>query len=261
MRSDGRLTLVELAAALRDGRLRPEDLADDPRAGVRRLAAQWARQRARLWDEQRRVVALFARERDAWRAGIAPVAGVDEAGRGPLAGPVVAAAVVFEAPHPIPRLKDSKKLRPTEREAVYEAIVAAASAIGLGIAEVDEIDRLNILGATRLAWCRAIAALGRPPALVLLDGNIPADLPVPQVTIVGGDEVCASIAAASVVAKVRRDRLMVELDRRYPVYGFARHKGYATREHLAAVRRFGPSPEHRRAFLPADLRRGSLGDF
>ena len=257
-RPGGRTTLAALAAALRDGHLQPEDLVGDPREGARRLAAQWMRRRARDAADTRRVIEMFSRERDAWTAGIAPVAGVDEAGRGQLAGPVVAAAVVFDETRPIRRLKDSKRLRPEEREALYDEIAAAASAIGLGVADVREIDRFNILGATGLAWSRAITSLPRVPALVLLDGNIKAGVPVPQVTIVKGDATCASIAAASIVAKVTRDRLMVALDRTYPTYGFAAHKGYATAEHLAAVRRLGPSPEHRRAFLPDDLRQASL---
>jgi ribonuclease HII len=171
---------------------------------------------------------------------------------------VVAAAVIFAGARLIRRLNDSKRLQPEEREALYDEIAAAASAISIGVADVREIDRFNILVATGLAWSRAITSLPQAPALVLLDGSIKAGVPMAQVTIVKGDATCASIAAASIVAKVTRDRLMVDLDRAYPLYGFARHKGYATAEHLAAVRRFGPSPQHRRAFLPEDLRQESL---
>ncbi|MDR7545184.1 MAG: ribonuclease HII [Armatimonadota bacterium] len=254
----GRPTLAALAAALRAGALDPADLAGDPRAGARALAERWRRRQHRLEAEVRRVVAMFAREREAWIAGISPVAGVDEAGRGPLAGPVVAAAVVFPEIQPIRGLNDSKKLRPGEREALYDAIAAAGAWIGVGTADVEEIDRYNILGATARAWGRAIASLPRRPALVLLDGNVRASMPTPQVTIVRGDATCASIAAASIVAKVTRDRMMIDLDRRFPGYGFRRHKGYATAEHLNALRRLGPSPAHRRAFLPADLRQQVL---
>jgi ribonuclease HII len=255
--SAARPTLAALSAALRAGQMDPADLLADPRAGVRHLARRWVRHRERARQESERVAALFARERDAWASGCAAVAGLDEVGRGSLAGPVVAAAVVFPEMRVIPGLKDSKKLKPGEREALHDQIVRSA-VIGIGIADVAEIDRHNILGATGLAWGRAVASLPRPPALVLLDGNLRAGIAVPQVTIVKGDATCASIAAASIVAKVTRDRLMVDLDRRFPGYGLAQHKGYATAFHLAAVRRFGPSPEHRRAFLPADLQQEPL---
>lgn len=249
----GRPTLAALAASLRLGHLDPSTLESDPRAGARVLAARWRRRHQRAEAEARRLADLFVREQAAWQAGITPVAGVDEAGRGPLAGPVVAAAVIFPALRLIRKLKDSKRLQPAEREALYDEIASCGATIGVGIAEVNEIDRFNILGATRLAWSRAVAALRRAPALVLIDGNMRAETAIPQATLVKGDAQCASIAAASIVAKVTRDRLMVELDRRHPQYGFARHKGYATAEHLAALRRFGPSPAHRRVFLPADL--------
>lgn len=186
-------------------------------------------------------------------AGISPVAGLDEAGRGPLAGPVVAAAVIFPGERSIPNLRDSKQLTPRMREAVFDAIRASGALVGIGVADVPEIDLHNILGATKLAWGRAVASLGVVPALVLVDGNVRAPLSVHQVTLVKGDQLCASIAAASVVAKVTRDRLMVDLDLRDPRYGFARHKGYATPQHLAAIRRWGPTPMHRRAFLPSDI--------
>jgi ribonuclease HII len=196
---------------------------------------------------------LFSRERAAWAGGAGHVAGVDEAGRGPLAGPVVAGAVIFPEVRIILRLNDSKRLRPAEREALYDEIVASGAAIGIGVAGVDEINRYNILGATRLAWGRAVAALPLRPALILIDGNAGATFEARVETIVKGDACCASIAAASIVAKVVRDRLMADLDRQYPAYGFARHKGYATADHLDAVRRIGPTPAHRAAFLPADL--------
>ncbi len=251
--SAGRPTLAALAASLRSGHLDPSMLEADPRAGARFLAARWRRRCQRAEAEARRLADLFAREQAAWRAGIAPVAGVDEAGRGPLAGPVVAAAVMFPEVRLIRKLKDSKRLQAAEREALYDEIASSGATIGVGVAEVNEIDRVNILGATRLAWSRAVSSLGQPPALVLIDGNMRGELAFPQATLVKGDALCASIAAASIVAKVTRDRLMIDLDRRHPQYGFARHKGYATVEHLAALRRFGPSPAHRRAFLPEDL--------
>ncbi len=254
----GRPTLAALAASLRSGQFDPAILEADPRAGARALAIRWARRCQRAEAEARRLAGMFAREQAAWLAGLSPVAGVDEAGRGPLAGPVVAAAVIFPGVRLIRKLRDSKRLHPVEREALYDDIAAAGATIGVGVAEVGEIDHFNILGATRLAWSRAVASLGQIPALVLIDGNMRAELSIPQATLVKGDAQCASIAAASIVAKVTRDRLMVELDRRHPQYGFARHKGYATLEHLAALRRFGPSPAHRQAFLPANLRQEHL---
>jgi ribonuclease HII len=253
-----RPSLAALAAALRAGTLDPSALAADPRAGARALAERAARRQARLETERRRLEALFAHEAAAWRAGATTVAGVDEAGRGPLAGPVVAAAVVFPAVAPLWRLRDSKQLDPRARERLYDEIASSGASIGIGLADVDEIERHNILGATQLAWARAVASLPAIPALVLLDGNRPGALPAPQRTVVKGDARCASIAAASIIAKVTRDRLMVDLDRRYPQYGFARHKGYATADHLAALRRFGPSPVHRHRYLPAALRRIEL---
>ncbi|MDR7556718.1 MAG: ribonuclease HII [Armatimonadota bacterium] len=253
-----RPTLAALAAALAAGTVAAAELARDPRAGARRLAAQWARRQARAEAERARLAAMFAHERAAWAAGIAPVAGVDEAGRGPLAGPVVAAAVVFPEELPVPQLRDSKRLTPAARLAVYERLLACGAAVGIGVAEVDEIDRHNILGATALAWTRALAALPVAPALVLIDGHLRAPVAVAQRPIVRGDAQCASIAAASIVAKVTRDRLMEALDARYPQYGFAHHKGYATAAHLAALRRWGPCPAHRRAFVSAALRQHAL---
>lgn len=181
--------------------------------------------------------------------GFAPVCGVDEAGRGPLAGPVCAAAVVLPRGLVIPGLDDSKKLTERRREALYDVITAQALAYGVAFASEREIDELNILQATYLAMNRAIAAMGTAPALALIDGNRNAGIAVPSRCVVGGDGKCASIAAASVLAKVTRDRYMLELDARYPGYGFAKHKGYGTAAHYAALREKGPSEVHRRTFL------------
>ena len=181
--------------------------------------------------------------------GFAPVCGVDEAGRGPLAGPVCAAAVVLPRGLVIPGLNDSKKLTERRREALYDVITAQALAYGVAFASEREIDELNILQATYLAMNRAIAAMGTAPALALIDGNRNGGIAVPSRRVVGGDGKCASIAAASVLAKVTRDRYMLELDARYPGYGFAKHKGYGTAAHYAALREKGPSEVHRRTFL------------
>lgn len=181
--------------------------------------------------------------------GFAPVCGVDEAGRGPLAGPVCAAAVLLPRGLVIPGLNDSKKLTERRREALYDVITAQALAYGVAFASEREIDELNILQATYLAMNRAIAAMGTAPALALIDGNRNGGIAVPSRCVVGGDGKCASIAAASVLAKVTRDRYMLELDARYPGYGFAKHKGYGTAAHYAALREKGPSEVHRWTFL------------
>jgi ribonuclease HII len=177
------------------------------------------------------------------------VAGVDEAGRGPLAGPVVAAAVVL-APDAAPDgIDDSKKLTP-ERRRELAAAIRAAGHVGIGIAEPEEIDRLNILHATMAAMVRAVAALPEPPAVALVDGNRLPGLTCPAQAVVGGDTLCASIAAASIVAKAVRDALMTDACARWPGYAFSSHFGYATPAHRAALIRLGPSPIHRRSFAP-----------
>jgi ribonuclease HII len=177
------------------------------------------------------------------------VCGVDEAGRGPLAGPVVAAAVVLDARRVPAGLADSKKLAPARREELARALAMCAQ-VGVGAASVAEIDRLNILQATLLAMRRAVAALPHPPDHALVDGNRLPDLPCPASAIVRGDERIASIAAASIVAKVVRDRLMRLLARRYPAYRWESNKGYGTADHLAALARLGASRHHRLSFAP-----------
>ena len=178
------------------------------------------------------------------------IAGVDEAGRGPLAGPVVAAAVILEEDHGVSGLKDSKQLTPLRRETLAGAIRDRAVAWALGVAEAEEIDRVNILQASLAAMSRAVAALGVPPQRVLVDGNRAPRLTCEVRAVVGGDRRIAVVSAASILAKVARDGLMTELDRLYPEYGFARHKGYPTAAHRAALARYGPCPVHRRSFAP-----------
>ena len=175
--------------------------------------------------------------------------GVDEAGRGPLAGPVCAAAVVLPPELRIPGLNDSQKLSEKKREELYDIICREAITFGIAFAGVDEIEALNIKGATYLAMDRAIGELESVPDLALVDGNDKNTLSVPAIKVVKGDQLCASIAAASILAKVKRDRFMLELDKQYPQYGFARHKGYGTAAHYAALREFGPSPVHRPTYL------------
>ncbi|MGH7949372.1 MAG: ribonuclease HII [Candidatus Binataceae bacterium] len=189
-------------------------------------------------------------ERKLWRAGHQAVAGIDEAGVGPMAGPVVAAAVIFAPEYFIAGVHDSKQLRSDQRTRLDCEIRAGALALAVGVAEPAEIDRLNIYWATMLAMRRALDALAWQPDHVLVDGRTVPELTLPQTRIVGGDRKSFCIAAASIVAKVTRDAIMLELDARYPEYGFARHKGYCTEDHLHALRRHGPSPIHRQSFAP-----------
>jgi ribonuclease HII len=179
------------------------------------------------------------------------VAGVDEAGRGPLAGPVAVAAVILDPARRIDGLGDSKALSEARREALFPRIQSDALAFAIVFVHADEIDRLNILQATMAGMRRAVAALAMPPSRVLVDGNrVPPGLGIAAEAIVKGDAKIAAISAASILAKVARDRWMLDLDAAHPEYGFAAHKGYPTPEHLDALRRFGPCPAHRRSFAP-----------
>ncbi len=187
-------------------------------------------------------------ESAAWRRGITCLAGVDEAGRGPLAGPVVAAAVVLAPGARIAGVDDSKRLPPEERQRLFEVIRERAAGVGVGIVDHLTIDRINILQATRLAMGQALGALGVEPELVLTDYVTVPGLRCPQRNLVEGDRRSASVAAASIIAKVTRDRIMEEADREYPVYGFGRHKGYPTPEHRTALEQHGPCALHRRTF-------------
>lgn len=187
------------------------------------------------------------------------VAGVDEAGRGPLAGPVVAAAVILDPANEISGLRDSKALSEAERERLFDEIMARALCSSVGRASVEEIDRLNILQATLLAMRRAVLGLRLAPRLVLVDGNRVPVLPMRCEALIRGDALVPAVSAASIVAKVTRDRWCVQVDQSYPHYGFAQHKGYGTPQHLAALQAHGASPEHRRSFAPvaqALLRQG-----
>lgn len=192
---------------------------------------------------------LWLLENEIYASGVSCLCGVDEAGRGPLAGPVCAAAVMLPHGLDIPGLNDSKKLTEKKREELYDIICAGAVCYGVAFAGVEEIERLNILNATFLAMNRAIAQLSVPPQLALIDGNRDSGIEAPSRCIVKGDALCADIAAASVLAKVTRDRYMTALASEYPQYGFEKHKGYGTKQHYAAIREFGPSPAHRMSFL------------
>jgi ribonuclease HII len=200
----------------------------------------------------------FRRERRALNSDIFPVAGCDEAGRGPLAGPVVAAAVILD-PARIPRgLNDSKKLDADEREALYEKICASAQ-VAVAFGSTRRIDRDNILRASLWALARAVKALPVRPKLVFVDGNMKIDCGCDCQAVVSGDALVASIAAASIVAKVTRDRLMKRLGLEHPGYGFERHMGYSVPEHFAALARLGPTIHHRRSFAPVAARLAALG--
>ncbi len=181
------------------------------------------------------------------------IAGVDEAGRGPLAGPVIAAAVILSPDHLISGLTDSKKLTEKKREALYDIIYAHALSVGVGRAEVEEIDRINILQASLLAMQRAVENLTMTPALALIDGNICPTLLCKSKAIIRGDQTEPAISAASIIAKVVRDREMIALDLKFPGYGFAQHKGYGTKKHLEALQKYGVSTVHRRSFAPVAI--------
>lgn len=194
-------------------------------------------------------------------AGRGPVAGVDEAGRGPLAGPVVAAAVILPAVGGVAGLDDSKKLSAGNRARLFGLITEHPDVHwAVGIADAGEIDRINILRATHVAMARAVAGLRVRPGLCLIDGLPVPGFPLPAHAVVKGDSLSLSIAAASIVAKVTRDRIMAALDREFPEYGFATHQGYGTRAHLAALERQGPCPHHRRSFRPVSQLRLPFAD-
>ncbi|MGD9784358.1 MAG: ribonuclease HII [Hyphomicrobiaceae bacterium] len=199
------------------------------------------------------IVATFELETVELQLRGGPIAGIDEAGRGPWAGPVVAAAVVLNPNDLPPGIADSKALDADAREIVFARILERAIAIGVGIADPERIDRENILNATMWAMAEAVRALNVRPRLALVDGNRKPQLDLECRTIVKGDAKCLSIAAASIVAKVTRDRMMVALADDHPHHGFERHKGYGTPEHREAIRRFGVTPHHRRSFKPVQL--------
>lgn len=192
---------------------------------------------------------LWTLENELYDSGVTLLCGVDEAGRGPLAGPVCAAAVRLPRGLVIEGLNDSKKLSEKKREALFGVICEKAESYGIAFATVEEIEELNILGATMLAMNRALAQIAPAPELALIDGNRSAGIEVPARCVVKGDATCADIAAASILAKVTRDRYMLKLAEQYPQYGFAQHKGYGTAAHYAALRAYGPSPVHRPSFL------------
>lgn len=224
-----------------------ESYGEDGRNGVQLLIAQAKRRLLNLETERARIYALEEYERA--YASYGAICGVDEAGRGPLAGPVVAGAVILPKDCEILYIDDSKKLSAKKREALYEVIMDQAVAVGVGMADHARIDEINILQATYEAMREAIRHLSVKPDLLLNDAVTIPGVEILQVPIVHGDAKSISIGAASIVAKVTRDRMMVEYDRLMPEYGFASNKGYGSREHIAALRKYGPSPIHRASFI------------
>ena len=235
---------------------RPLDVATeaallaDPRAGAKAILHAVARRRSENRAEGQRLRKLLRYENALWASGVLRVAGVDEAGMSPLAGPVAAAAVVFAPGSRIPGIDDSKKLDAAARARLAEEIKVTALAWSVGLAAVEEIDTINIYWAGLLAMRRAVEGLSLAPQHLLLDARRLKDLSTPQQAIVKGDAKSLTIAAASILAKTARDALMCKLDAEHPGYGFAKHKGYPVREHLAALEKLGASPVHRRSFAP-----------
>lgn len=224
-----------------------EVYSSDDRAGVKKLVSAYRKKEEALQKERMRLEDMRSFENKYSTYSL--ICGIDEAGRGPLAGPVVAGAVILPKDCEILYLNDSKKLSPAKREALYEEIMEKAEAVGVGMASPARIDEINILQATYEAMREAVYNLGVTPELLLNDAVTIPDVSIPQVPIIKGDAKSVSIAAASIIAKVTRDRLMVQYDEILPGYGFARHKGYGSKDHIEAIRRLGSTPIHRRTFI------------
>lgn len=221
--------------------------ADDPRSGVQKILTKYQKQDKKLTEERIRIKKMYAYEEKYSQYDY--ICGIDEVGRGPLAGPVVAGAVILPKGCEILYINDSKQLSAKKREALYEEIKSKAIAIGVGIVSPAKIDEINILQATYMAMREAISKLSAVPQLLLNDAVTIPEVIIPQVPIIKGDAKSVSIAAASIVAKVTRDRLMEEYDRVLPGYGFASNKGYGSAEHIAALKELGPTPIHRNTFI------------
>ena len=226
-----------------------EELILDGRAGVQAAISKRKRELQKQVDEDLRLEKMLAYEKELYAQGIDLIAGVDEVGRGPLAGPVVAAAVILPKACKIPGLNDSKKIPKSKHKEIYEAVLQNAIAIGIGVKDNQVIDQVNIYEATKLAMMEAIGQLEPQPQHLLIDA-MKLDLPIPQTSIIKGDANSLSIAAASIVAKVTRDQMMEKFDREYPGYDFAQNAGYGTAKHLAGLDKLGVTPIHRRSFEP-----------
>lgn len=225
------------------------ELEQDSRSGVIQAIAKRKKEIQKRLDEDERLEGMLAYEKELYTQGIQLIAGVDEVGRGPLAGPVVAAAVILPKACKIPGLNDSKKIPKSKHKEIYEAVLQNAIAIGIGVKDNHVIDQVNIYEATKLAMMEAIGQLEPQPQHLLIDA-MRLDLPIPQTSIIKGDANSLSIAAASIVAKVTRDQMMEEFDKEYPGYDFAQNAGYGTAKHLAGLDKLGVTPIHRRSFEP-----------
>ncbi len=225
------------------------ELEQDSRSGVIQAIAKRKREIQKRLDEDERLEGMLAYEKECYARGMELIAGVDEVGRGPLAGPVVAAAVILPKACKIPGLNDSKKIPKSKHKEIYEAVLQNAIAIGIGVKDNQVIDQVNIYEATKLAMVEAIGQLEPQPQHLLIDA-MRLDLPISQTSIIKGDANSLSIAAASIVAKVTRDQMMEEFDKEYPGYDFAQNAGYGTAKHLAGLDKLGVTPIHRRSFEP-----------
>ena len=225
------------------------ELEQDSRSGVIQAIAKRKKEIQKRLDEDERLEGMLAYEKELYTQGIQLIAGVDEVGRGPLAGPVVAAAVILPKACKIPGLNDSKKIPKSKHKEIYEAVLQNAIAIGIGVKDNQVIDQVNIYEATKLAMMEAIGQLEPQPQHLLIDA-MRLDLPIPQTSIIKGDANSLSIAAASIVAKVTRDQMMEEFDCEYPGYDFTQNAGYGTANHLAGLHKLGVTPIHRRSFEP-----------
>lgn len=237
---------LEQAPGSEQGRLL-EQYASDTRSGVVRLLQQFRRKEEKLLEERKRLWGMQEFERQYARCAV--ICGIDEAGRGPLAGPVAAAAVILPKDCEILYLNDSKKLSPKRREALYEEIMEKAEAVGVGLTDAARIDEINILQATYEAMRQAVAALKPQPDILLNDAVTIPEVSIKQVPIIKGDAKSITIGAASIIAKVTRDRLMQDYDRLYPQYGFGGNKGYGSAGHMEALKKYGATPIHRKSFI------------
>lgn len=258
-----KITVTQVAEILKKETLSPEiveKLEKDPRVSVAKLLAKWRAMQIRNQLELDRLKRLYDYETNFYKQGYSMVAGIDEAGRGPLAGPVTIGCVILPLGCHLPNLNDSKKLTAKQREELYYLIKEKALAVYSAVVDVEMIDKLNIYQATCLGMYSVIGGISPQPDAALVDAVPLPELTIPHQSLIGGDALSASIAAASIIAKVERDRIMDELDRVYPVYGFGQHKGYGTPEHLSALHTHGPCPQHRTTFEPVKSWRATNED-
>lgn len=247
------MTVTQITSLLSQHDVSPElinILKEDTRISVGRLVSRWEQKRINELRECQRIQTLYEQERLLENAGYQLIAGIDEAGRGPLAGPLVVGAVILPIGYHLPLINDSKKLSASQRDKLYDQIKEVAIVAEHIIIDIDTIDHLNIYQATVFGMYQALQRLSPQPQAVLIDAVPLPELTIPSISLIRGDGISASIAAASIIAKVTRDRIMLELDEQFPNYGFAKHKGYGTAEHLKALRQYGPCPIHRQSFEP-----------